>query len=965
MDSVTDSPTTQSKADHYDAFIAYRRADGAALAKWIRRRLKSFRLPEEILADLPPDKRALHARRPDVFLDTAYEKPSDDWLNEKVFPALDNSDRLIVISTPFAFESIKKNGREEPNWLTREIDRFLGNKEEISRKRPVDVVIGPRADLERYPGRLNDIEHRDPIDLRHFSGLRSYGVGSRLDDGVAKLIAGLYDVPNRHLPLLYKEESRQRRKHLLINAYTLLFTLAAVSLLSYVVSDYIDHQRAIVQRTDEAQGLIDNQQFEQAMRVAVEGLPVDYDFPWRPHWTDLEARRLLAKLAGAAQLSAYTGQLADEKYPIQSASFDYTGSKIVAASQGGTVSVWDSGTRARIITCSQDKVFQGAKVTRPAGSTDWVRDSRFGGAGHAVLSVGRYGAWIWQANCPDCKDDQDTARCTDAVRMVGHTKDVRTGAFSRDLKFVVTTSDDDTARVWDASDGEQLGLLELPPPLLPPGYRYTTSADVSPDGQSIAVSRRDGLVAIVDFVSRRTRVVLQETGAAVWSVRFDKVGKRIVSASENGEVAIWTLSSGAKTALPRHPSAVSSASFSPDGRPIVTTSLDRTARVWDAAKLTQLFTLKGHEGPVLSAGFSPDGNRIVTSSDDRTVRIWSSGPDIIPSVIRSSSYPLTSGAMNDDGHYFVAGGFDGHILLYKIGDDHVVTKDRELDPKIGVITSVGFGATPNRIIFSSDSGAVMLWDAAVETNEMFFQLPKNNSFVAVSPMGDLVVTSSSIDDPKNYNRVWDLQSRTWWSLEDANRVSSVEFSHDGKRVLAASEAATPSGKRLATVWIARTGRKMASLEHDAPVLSAHFSRDGRRIATASLDYKAHVWDATTGKEIQVFNGHTYDVKSARFSPEGERIVTASSDRTVRVWDVQTATQMLQFSIGIDATDAFFTQDGNHVLVTTAEGEILNYDVAWTAGLDKELRSRVCRAKLADLDKSHACLRVGALSILRP
>ena len=368
-----------------------------------------------------------------IFLDTAYEKPSDDWLREKVFPALDNSDRLIVISTPFAFGSIQKNSREEPNWLIREIDRFLGSKEDRPRKRPVDVVIGPRADLERFPGRLNDMKQRDPVDLREFSPLQSYGIGSHLDSGVTKLIAGLYDVPNRHLPLLYKEEIRQRRRHLLTNAYILLFTLASASLLSYVVYDYLDHRRTIRQRIDEAQTLIDNQQFEQAMRVAVEGLPVDYDFPWRPHWTDPEARKLLAKLAGAAQLSAYMGQLTGEKYPIQSVSFDYTGSKIVAASQGGTVSVWDSRARARIITCSQDNVFRDSKVTRSAGSTDWVRDSRFGGVGHTILSVGRYGAWIWQANCPDCKNEQDTARCTEAVRMVGHTKDVRTGAFSPDL----------------------------------------------------------------------------------------------------------------------------------------------------------------------------------------------------------------------------------------------------------------------------------------------------------------------------------------------------------------------------------------------------------------------------------------------------------------------------------------------------------------------------------------------------
>src|SRR5262249_50148030 len=158
---------------------------------------------------------------------------------------------------------------------------------------------------------------------------------------------------------------------------------------------------------------------------------------------------------------------------------------------------------------------------------NWVCDSRFSRGGDAILSVGPYGAWIWR-NCPDCNDEKDTARCTDAVRMRGHTKDVRTGAFSPDGRFVVTTSDDDTARVWDAHNGDPLGELELPPAALPPGYRYTTSAEFSPDGKSIAVSRRDGLIAIVDFASRRMTAVLQETGAAVWSVRFDKNGQRLV-----------------------------------------------------------------------------------------------------------------------------------------------------------------------------------------------------------------------------------------------------------------------------------------------------------------------------------------------------------------------------------------------------------------------------------------------------
>jgi len=44
--------------------------------------------------------------------------------------------------------------------------------------------------------------------------------------------------------------------------------------------------------------------------------------------------------------------------------------------------------------------------------------------------------------------------------------------------------------------------------------------------------------------------------------------------------------------------------------------------------------------------------------------------------------------------------------------------------------------------------------------------------------GDLAVSASFIDDPKNYNRVWDLQSKKWWPLEGGNRVNSIEFSRE-------------------------------------------------------------------------------------------------------------------------------------------------------------------------------------------
>ena len=63
---------------------------------------------------------------------------------------------------------------------------------------------------------------------------------------------------------------------------------------------------------------------------------------------------------------------------------------------------------------------------------------------------------------------------------------------------------------------------------------------------------------------------------------------------------------------------VDSAAYSPDGTRIVTVSSDNTAKVWNAADGSCLFTLEEHSAWVTTAAYSPDGTRIITGG---TVKI--------------------------------------------------------------------------------------------------------------------------------------------------------------------------------------------------------------------------------------------------------------------------------------------------------------------------------------------------------
>ena len=74
--------------------------------------------------------------------------------------------------------------------------------------------------------------------------------------------------------------------------------------------------------------------------------------------------------------------------------------------------------------------------------------------------------------------------------------------------------------------------------------------------------------------------------------------------------------------LKGHEDSVRNVAFSPDDKLIVTSSFDKTARVWQVQTGKLLYIFKGHEDFLRNAVFSPDGKLVITASDDKTARIW-------------------------------------------------------------------------------------------------------------------------------------------------------------------------------------------------------------------------------------------------------------------------------------------------------------------------------------------------------
>ena len=113
------------------------------------------------------------------------------------------------------------------------------------------------------------------------------------------------------------------------------------------------------------------------------------------------------------------------------------------------------------------------------------------------------------------------------------------------------------------------------------------------------------------------------------------------------------------------------------------------------------------------------------------------------------------------------------------------------------------------------------------------------------------------------------------------------------------------------VWDALSGVELKVLNgHTEGVWSVAFSSDGTHIVSGSDDRSVKVWDALSGVELKVLNGHTDIVWSVAFSSDGAHIVSGSYDGSVRVWDI------------VNYNDLLWTYDSEKSYIMSSSGEDL-------------------------------------------
>ncbi len=315
---------------------------------------------------------------------------------------------------------------------------------------------------------------------------------------------------------------------------------------------------------------------------------------------------------------------------VLTASFGAGGRLVVAAGPDGKARIWDVRTR-RLVQLSQGRRIDDARLspngrlvvtagsdgsalwdprtgarlrTLPAGEPVLV--ARFSPDGRVVVTGGSKGdVQLWRTgNGSLISTEEQAGPVVDAV-------------FAPDGKTVATAGTEGVS-IWPVGGGRRR-LLRSP--------RGVSRVAFSPDGSLVASAGQDGTARLWDAKSGAVHYVLRASKLRLADVVFSPDGRLLLTTGFGikDNVQTWDVRTGAHVdSLVGQFGSVPAGAFSPDGRWLVTAG-PITAALWQrGADRPPYFYLRGdtEPGPLTSVSFSPDGKLVLSSSEDGSVRLY-------------------------------------------------------------------------------------------------------------------------------------------------------------------------------------------------------------------------------------------------------------------------------------------------------------------------------------------------------
>eukprot|EP00746_Dinoflagellata_sp_MGD_P000194 gnl/MRDRNA2_/MRDRNA2_100354_c0_seq1.p1 gnl/MRDRNA2_/MRDRNA2_100354_c0~~gnl/MRDRNA2_/MRDRNA2_100354_c0_seq1.p1 ORF type:complete len:303 (-),score=54.13 gnl/MRDRNA2_/MRDRNA2_100354_c0_seq1:67-975(-) len=288
---------------------------------------------------------------------------------------------------------------------------------------------------------------------------------------------------------------------------------------------------------------------------------------------------------------------------------------------------------------------------------------------------------------------------------------------------------------------------------------------------------------------------------------------------------------------------------------------------------THVHTMEGHKAPVLSVRFSANGKYCMSTSQDKSVRLWNPHSGLFVKEYKGPhNHEINDIAITEDNSRFVTVGGDKFAFLWDVASGRVIRKFSGHERKIN---AVAFNSTETVCLTASHDKTVRIWDLKSRSNTPIQILSEASDSVLCLCICDAEIYTGSVDGGV---RRYDLRAGQLTADHLLQPVSSLSLSADSACVLASTLDGAirllekGSGDELAKY----EGHKNSNFK-----IGSCLDPSDSYVVSGSEDGRVCFWELVEAKLLRSLTAHRGPVMCVRFLEE--MMLTSGSDGDIKVW----------------------------------------------------------------------------------
>lgn len=499
------------------------------------------------------------------------------------------------------------------------------------------------------------------------------------------------------------------------------------------------------------------------------------------------------------------------------------------------------------------------------------------------------------------------------VYCVRHEGDVNDAIFSKDGRFLITASADQTVRFWNAGDGSLIEVLTFDGAVL----------DLDATETILAIGRADHYLTLYYFDKPNLKPVDIGQDEGVRTVKFAPNADFLAFGLLNGQVRLWQRRSNTYYNGPLHEkSSYAVIAWNPDSSHIVSGGGDSLAK-YTKRDATFKFEVP-HQDWVEDVAFGDDPAWFVTASDDNKVRVvyTETGEEKMRMSHTNFAQKVT---VSRDGEWIASTGYD---RVVRIWDSISGTELAEI-PLRANGSAVAFNQDGTRVIAADEEGHLGIWDISKLKALMgYVEFKEFVREARYTPSGNALIVNS--DD----FHIWKIPADQVGTISDGTRgeillttkslTYETAISPDSQWV-AVVELDTENAQKNRGTLVSMDGKTVITLEHGGEVTDVDFTGDSRLVATAGTDGRVVFWEITTGtRQFDLDNAEP--IVSFAIRPDDSLVAVGLRDKT-KLWNLKTRTELpLRLLQSGDIATVAFSPDGTMLATGSADGSVMLWKV---------------------------------------